>query len=1025
MLHFGAAIDNNFVVMRVSGVIIFSLLALTVISVSEFSCRTRKEVSELSSKDFPKYSKQWLKTIEEEEEEYWGIPHKSWADSVFDAMSLDERIGQLMMVAAYSNRDKKHKDEITRLITENHIGGVIFFQGGPLRQANLNNHFQSVSKVPLFVSIDGEWGLSMRLDSTIQYPRQMTLGAIQNDSLIYQMGVRIARECKRMGMQINFAPVLDINSNPKNPVIGFRSFGENKYKVARKGWAYMKGMQDEKVIANGKHFPGHGDTDKDSHLSLPMLPHTKARLDSMELFPFKMLIDSGLRSIMVAHLEVPCLDTSKNCAASISKNIVNKTLKDSLKFRGLVFTDALNMKGVSAFYKPGELEVKAIFAGNDVLLFPEDVPAAVVAIKKAINDGILKEADINIRCRKILLAKEWSGVHRKNQIDKKNLYEDLNDRSAQALNRRLFENALTLLSNKDNLLPLKRLDTLRIATVSIGESINDYTFSKTIKNYAKADHFKLKMNGKKSNRDSLLKVLPNYHVVLVSVENITRKSDKNYNFSVESMDFINRVKAHSKTILNLMGNPYSLTGFIGAENLDAIIVSYENNETTASLGAQLVFGAVDSPGRLPVTAGWAFTAGSGVSLGAPIRLGYAMPEELGIQAARLEEVDRIVQSGISEGAYPGCQVLAAKDGRIFYSKAFGKMSQDGKDKVTEQTIYDLASLTKVLSTTLATMVNTDKGLIDLNEKLATYYPAASKSDKAELKIIDLLTHRSGLKAFIPYYLKTMDKGKPSAKYYKTKSSDKFPWAVTDSLFMRKDYPDTMYQMILRSDKDPIGKYVYSDINFYLMHRINEQASKQSLQSQVESIYATIGAYSLMYQPLRTFPKNIIAPTERDMTFRKTLVHGYVHDPGAAMLGGVAGHAGLFGTATDVAKVAQLMLNKGKYAGNEYFSNETFEKFNQSPFMAEGNRRGLGFDKPDTRPGKDSPTAPSASPSSFGHSGFTGAFFWVDPEYNLVYVFLSNRVHPDAENKKLVKMGIRTRALEEFYQAIRKEKNEGL
>ncbi len=450
-----------------------------------------------------------------------------WADSVFKTLSPDERIAQLFMVAAYSNKDKTHYKEIKLLVEDYKIGGLIFFQGGPIRQANLANAYQSFSKVPLLMSMDAEWGLAMRLDSTTKFPRQMTLGAIQNDSLIYQMGAEIARQCKRLGMQINFAPVIDINNNPLNPVIGNRSFSENKYNVTRKALMYMKGMQHNHVLACGKHFPGHGDTDSDSHKTLPTVKASKERLDTLELYPFRELISQGLGSMMVAHLSIPSLDTTKNQASTLTKKIVTGLLKDTLGFKGLIFTDALNMKGVSKFYKPGEVDVKALIAGNDVLLFAEDVPTAIKQIKIAIDNGEISQEEIDKRCMKILLVKQWSGLNNYSKIKIKNLYNDLNTVNSVLINRKLTEASLTLLQNKDNLIPIQNLDTLRIASLSLGyKELN--SFQKTLSNFAPVTHFGIDKEAKKAVFDSVLIALKDFNLVIVHINNTNNKPDKDF-----------------------------------------------------------------------------------------------------------------------------------------------------------------------------------------------------------------------------------------------------------------------------------------------------------------------------------------------------------------------------------------------------------------------------------------------------------------------------------------------------------------
>jgi len=432
-----------------------------------------------------------------------------WVDSVFDSMSEEERLGQLFMVAAYSNRDEKHSEELEKLIREYNIGGLIFFQGGPVRQAILTNRYQAKAKVPLLIAIDGEWGLKMRLDSTMAFPKQMTLGAVQDDAYIYAMGKEVARQCKRLGIHVNFAPVIDVNSNPANPVIGVRSFGEDKFKVAEKGIAYMKGMQDNGVIACAKHFPGHGDTETDSHLTLPVITHTKERLNDVELYPFRELIKDSVFSIMVAHMHVPAYDSTTNMATTLSKSVVTDLLKNELQFKGLIFTDALNMKGVSSFFKPGEVDVLALLAGNDVLLYAEDVPTAIRKIHKAIKENKITWAEVDERVKKILTAKFWAGLDSLKPIELHNLYEDLNSSEAKALRQDIYEKALTIVRNDDNLIPIRILDTTTFASITIGVPSQGSNFQHTLDLYAPFTHFTLHKNAGEAETSELEEKLRN------------------------------------------------------------------------------------------------------------------------------------------------------------------------------------------------------------------------------------------------------------------------------------------------------------------------------------------------------------------------------------------------------------------------------------------------------------------------------------------------------------------------------------
>jgi len=587
-----------------------------------------------------------------------------WADSVFKSLSSDERIAQLFMVAAYSNKDQAHVNEISKLVSDYKIGGLIFFQGGPSREAILTNKYQQLAKVPLMISIDGEWGLAMRLDSTISFPKQMTLGAIQNDSLIYDMGKEIALQCKRIGIHVNLAPVVDVNNNPNNPVINYRSFGENKYNVARKGIMYMKGMQDVHVMANAKHFPGHGDTDTDSHLALPVIKHSKERIDSVELYPFREMMKAGLGSVMVAHLFIPSLDDTPKQATTLSPKVVNGLLKDDMQFKGLAFTDALNMKGVSSFYQPGEVDLKALLAGNDVLLFAEDVPKAISYIKTAVKEGKVSQKEIDQRALKILKAKEWLGLSKQQEIKLDSIYEDLNNEQAEKINRKLYREALTLIKNDKDLVPLKRLDTLKIATVNIGYS-KASVFTETVEKYANATHFYVSKNASEEELTSLKTKLKNYNTILVALADMNQRPNSNFGVNSAVANFISEISQQHNTVLSVFGNPYSLKKLPTLTNATSIIIAYEEKTYTEEFVAQLIFGGVAAKGKLPVSISTMYPEGHGI-VTEKTRVSYVDPKDLGIKKKHLKRIDSLVEASIKDGVFPGCQIVAMKDGQVFF-----------------------------------------------------------------------------------------------------------------------------------------------------------------------------------------------------------------------------------------------------------------------------------------------------------------------------------------------------------------------
>ena len=940
-----------------------------------------------------------------------------WADSVFKTLSPDERIAQLFMVAAYSNKDKAHVKEIKKLVDEYKIGGLIFFQGGPVRQAMLSNCYQSCSKVPLLISMDAEWGLAMRLDSTTKFPRQMTLGAIQNDSLIYQMGVEIARQTKRLGMQVNFAPDIDINNNPLNPVIGNRSFGENKLNVTKKALMYMKGMQDNHVLACGKHFPGHGDTDSDSHKTLPTIKSSRARLDTLELYPFKELIAQGLGSMMVAHLSIPALDTTPNQASTLTKSIVSGLLKDTLGFKGLIFTDALNMKGVSKFYKPGEVEVKALIAGNDVLLFPEDVPTGIKEIKAAIERGEISQKEIDDRCMKILLVKQWAGLNHYSKVQLKNLTKDLNTPQAELINRKLTEASLTLLQNKNNIVPLQKLDSLRIASLSLGyKELN--VFQKTLSNYAPVTHFGIDKDAKQLAFDSVLKKLKDFNLVIVHVNNTNNKPDKDFGLTPQIVSMLKAVMKQSKVIVNVAANPYILAKLDSLQFADGVIMSYEDNDYSESYSAQLIFGGIASQGKLSVSPTAYFKQGMGIETKA-IRFKYTIPEELGANSKAFSRIDSIALKGIKDKVYPGCQIFVAKNGKVIYQKSFGYHTYENKIKVKNDDIYDIASVTKIAASTLSVMRLVDEGKINLDENLCSYLPQLEGSNKQNMVIREMMTHQAGLKDWIPFWTKTVNKdGTYKTGIYNKTPNDFYTKRVANDLYINKNYEDTIYKQIIASPVKDVGKYVYSDLGYYFLKKIIEDQTQNTLNVYVQkTFYSPMGLTTMGYKPMARFEQDRIPPTESDAKFRKQLVHGDVHDQGAAMLGGVGGHAGVFSDANDLGVLMQMYLNKGEYGGVRYIDSSTVKEFTKCQYCI-NNRRAIGFDKPEISKEKESPVCDCVSYLSFGHAGFTGTLAWADPQNQLVYIFLSNRVFPDADDNKLAKSGIRTKIQQVIYDVVK-------
>ena len=949
------------------------------------------------------------------------IAANQWIDSVFNSLDVEEKIAQLFVIRAYSNKDQRFNDSISRLIKKYNIGGLTFFQGSPWEQAVLTNEWQSIANTPLLITIDAEWGLGMRLDSSYSFPKQMTLGAMQDDTLVYEMGKSIAEQCKRLGIQMNFAPVIDINSNPKNPVINFRSFGEDPENVAAKGVAYIRGHQHEGVIATAKHFPGHGDTDADSHHTLPILDHSISIIDSIDLYPFKKAIEANVGGIMVAHLFIPSIDDGENMATSLSPKAVAEILKNRLGFKGLAVTDALDMKGVANYHKSGDIELMALAAGNDILLLPSDIPKAIRKIKRAIKNGKISEGALNRSCRKILAYKYKTGLHNVEAVDTRDLAGDLNKVDYELLSRKVFEQAITLVKNDDGLVPIQRLDTLKIASLSIGiNKVNP--FSNTLGFYAPIDFFGLPSTPDETATNRMLKKLEGYNLVIVGIHNTNQSVRRNYGISEYALKLINRLKMQpGKIIVNLFGNPYGLDLFNDAKNIDALLVGYEDKEIAKEISAQIVFGAIGASGKLPVSCSAFFPVNTGLETKPIDRLKYTIPEELSIPSEKLRVIDSIINCGIAEKAYPGCQVLFAKDGKVFYNKSFGYHTYSKNKPVKGTDLYDLASITKIAGSALAMMKLSDEKKLDIDLPMSFYLPYLKNSNKQSKVIREIMAHQGQLQPWIPFFRKTILDFKPDPKIYSTKQKSGFKTKVAENLFIADFYRDTIFDTIVSSELWKKKEYKYSDVGYYLMCDAIENLTGQPFDEYMDGgFYRPLGLTTMGYNPLDRFSVGRIVPTENDTTFRKQLVHGYVHDPGAAMLGGVSGHAGLFSNATDLATVMQMLLQNGYYGGIRYIESKTINDFTKQQFPLDENRRGVCFDRPYPEYDSLGPCCEAVSQKSFGHSGFTGTYTWADPENGLVYVFLSNRVCPDASNGKIVKMNIRTEIHQAMYDIINEQ-----
>lgn len=934
---------------------------------------------------------------------------QQWVDSVFNSLTQDQQIAQLMVIRAHSNLGPEHIAKVERDIVDYNVGALCFFQGGPVRQAQLTNRYQQLARTPLMVTIDGEWGLGMRLDSVTRFPYQLTLGALQDEGLVYRMGVAVGEQCKRIGVHVNYAPVVDVNNNPDNPVIGFRSFGEDRDKVSRWGVAYMKGMQDAGIMACAKHFPGHGDVAVDSHYDLPVINKSMAQLDSMELVPFRALFAAGVGSVMIAHLAIPAIDTTAKRATSISRNNVTELLRNKLQYNGISFTDALEMKGVAKYFPGGTISVEAIIAGNDMLCLPASVSESIAAIKTALQEGRLQQVDIDSKVKKVLAAKYDLGLYRPQIIDTTRLVTDLNA-ATDAIREEVARKSLTVLGTISSSIvwPLKKEDR-RVAFVQLGGS-SIGIFGKKVQEQYQTDTFRLALQDSTVNVDSLLQVLKGsgrYNLFIVGLQGYSNKPMNNFGIG-ERVLTLHKALNGDSTISVLFGNVQALKHICEAR---LVVAAHQDDDITQSVAAQWLLGEFPARGVLPVSV-CRYPMGAGIQQ-------KSMPVSNRKMDAAFERIETTVQEAIAKKAFPGCVVMAVRKGEILYHKAFGYYDYEKTQAVTPESIFDLASVTKISATTIAIMKLYEEGKLRLDARLGEYLPYVRGTNKENLLVRDILLHQAGLVPFIPFYKETLSaSGTPDTLLFSTQARPGFTIRVADRLYVRNDWQDTIRQRILQSPVGPAGKYVYSDNDFIFLGHIVEQLSGRSLDAYCqEHFYRPLGMYATGFTPRERFALDRLVPTEREKHFRGQTTRGDVHDEGAALMGGVAGHAGLFSNAYDLAILYQMLLNQGSYQGRRYLQPETIRLF--TDYQRSGSRRGLGFDKPepDNKLRRDPYPSLLASGTTFGHTGFTGTCVWTDPQRELVYVFLSNRVNPTRDNNKLSQLQVRGKIQDALYSAI--------
>lgn len=911
-----------------------------------------------------------------------------YADSVISTLSTEEQIAQLLMVPVYSRTDTNKWSIEEKQVRDLGLGGIIVMQGVPENQRVRLRKLQQQSKVPLMIASDAEWGLGMRLDSTRSFPRALTLGATRDAELVKEFGQIVGKSLRLTGVHVDFAPVVDVNSNPINPVIGSRSFGEDEELVGELGLAYSEGLQSENVLATAKHFPGHGDSDSDSHKTLPTINQTRERLDTVELAPFKTVFDGGIGGVMIAHLEIPALDSTPGQPSTLSPYISDTLLRQEMGFKGLAFTDALSMKGFADFVGDRPRARDALLAGNDILLFPGDPVQVIDEVVFAINEGQIDSTLIAEKCKRVLKAKFWSKAGE--EIPVKGT--EWEPKEAEDVHRRIIASSLTVLENKGQCLPHTSASS-EIVVLNVAKKLSSgEQFTDQLKlNLGEAHNIKAFTVGKTGaaiDGTEVKDFIGGADLVIVNFLETSNKPWKGYGISKEAIHNIEKAISSSGNadwVINLFANPYSINEHWRGltEKCSALTVAYQDDYRTQEGMADAICGIGGANGKLPVTPpGSGYNYGDGLGIDEVVMLGWNWQEKNGDwQATAL--IDSIVNEALAEEAMPGCRVLVAHKNNVIHDKCYG--TTDGEIPVSENTIYDLASITKVAATSLSLMKLEEEGKFNLEDKLKDHLPELDTLELGERTFLQVLTHSAGLYPWIPFYRETL-----------CDSIDELP-------------VDTMFKRIYLSELKPAGEYKYSDLGYYLIYKmLNEEHNHYHAIDSISkhNLFEPLGLSSMGYTPNCCFQLSRIAPTEKDQIFRKCTVHGSVHDPGAHMLGGVCGHAGLFSDAHDLARLGTMLLNGGTYKGIRYVAPETVKKWTTRVYPDSENRRAIGFDKKGLNPDEGSASM-LASDESFGHSGFTGTLLWVDPVHELVYVFLSNRTYPSADNGKLITMNVRT------------------
>lgn len=831
------------------------------------------------------------------------------------------------------------------------------------------------------------------------------LGSIRDTNILKEYFEALADVSLDSGINFIVGPSLNLTYNDFNSETAEHSFGDDPEFAALAAQLFTEAFEARGILVAFKQFPGMGNTERVYEEAPPLIFSNSETLKKRDLVPFKAAINHGAKAMIIGHALVPGVDSTMGQLASNSSAVMRNLLQREMGFEGLVMAELYDPKGKKEVLNP----VQYIQNGGELLITKGNHDRLVQELKLAVDVELLNEELINNACRSVLRAKRWAAKYQKSYDSA--LDPELNFRGKS---RRATAGSMVLLRNEGAVIPFQRLDTLKIAYVKIGALAPS---NADVQRYARADVYHIDPKTLEANFQALSPQLPYYNFVIVAVDPEANLPRRRFGLSGHVQSAVDRIANRTKIGLVWHGNPKALQFMSSYPEQPVILLANTPSEQSDDLAIQALFGGRAITGTLRSGVRDFFERQAGIETNKN-RLAYGPAEEIGIDSRSLKKVDEIAENGIKEKAYPGCQVWLAKDGLVVVNKAFGKHRYDKGPEVKTTDLYDIASITKIAASTASLMHLTDEGLFNLDSSLSYFLPGVLDTTAfASLHFREILSHQAGLPAWIPFYSRTLSKGVPRYDIYSLGQSDVYPFRVANNFFIRKDYPDVLFKQIIYSELGE-KKYKYSDVGYYFALRVIERLSNTSMENYVDSVfYSPLGLSTMTYRPLQKFDKSRIVPTEYDRGFRNQLIHGDVHDPGAAMLGGVGGHAGIFSNANDLGIMMQMFSQGGEYGGARYINEETLADFTKCQYCENENRRAAGFDKP-FRDGNEGPTCGCTDLEAFGHQGFTGTTTWADPVNGVVYVFLSNRVYPSANNKKLLELDIRTDIQKVFYDAIR-------